>query len=144
MRSKFNVTKWVRLPIDSHPFHSMSISPPIPGIWIFQNLIKSKVKVIAQDHKVDLTSVQLKSLSRTGPKTIIHPVTPDDLIMLHVMALIPYTCLGTHITVPSWVQQHLIAAMSRTCHVLQMFAECTCLQSHRKNVIRVLDISYEN
>ena len=29
---------WVQHPFDSHPFHSMSIGPPIPEIQYFQNL----------------------------------------------------------------------------------------------------------
>ena len=36
---KSQVTKWVWLCIDLHPFCSMLISPPIPGIWLFQNLL---------------------------------------------------------------------------------------------------------
>ena len=38
MSSKFKATKCVWLSIDSHHFHSMSIGPPIPGIWLFQYL----------------------------------------------------------------------------------------------------------
>ena len=36
--SQFKVTMWVKHPIDSHPFCSMSIGPPIPEIQYFQNL----------------------------------------------------------------------------------------------------------
>ena len=35
---EFKVTMWVSHPIDSHPFCSMSIGPPIPEIQHFQNL----------------------------------------------------------------------------------------------------------
>ena len=38
MRSQFKVTMWVKHPINSHPFCSMSIGPPIPEIQHFQNL----------------------------------------------------------------------------------------------------------
>ena len=38
VRSKFKVTKWVRLPIDSHPLRSMSIDPVISDIQLLQNL----------------------------------------------------------------------------------------------------------
>ena len=38
VRSQFKVTMWVQHPIDSHPFCSMSIGPPIPEIQHFQNL----------------------------------------------------------------------------------------------------------
>ena len=38
VRSQFKVTMWVLHPIDSHPFRSMSIGPPIPEIQHFQNL----------------------------------------------------------------------------------------------------------
>ena len=62
MSSKFKVTKWVRLPIDSY-LSSMSIYPPIPGICFFKIwLWKSKVKVIAQGHIVGPPSYWLTSL----------------------------------------------------------------------------------
>ena len=108
VRSKFNVTKWVQLPIDSHPFHSMSTGPPIPGIWLFKIwLWTSKVKVIAQYHKMDPTSYQLTSLGITGPKTISPPSYqgwlnnaacngPDSLHL----PWDPYNC-------SLWVPQHL-------------------------------------
>ena len=38
VRSQFKITMWVKHPIDSHPFRSMSIGPPIPEIQHFQNL----------------------------------------------------------------------------------------------------------
>ena len=38
LRSKLKVTKWVKHPIDSHPFRSTSIGLPIPEIQHFQNL----------------------------------------------------------------------------------------------------------
>ena len=47
MRSKFQATKWVRLLIDSNPFHSRSIGHPIPGIQLFQYL---NLKVQGQGH----------------------------------------------------------------------------------------------
>ena len=45
--------------IKSHPFHSMSIRHPIPGIWICKKIwsSKSKIKVIAQLYR--LTSLLL-------------------------------------------------------------------------------------
>ena len=62
MSSKFKVTKWVRLPIDSY-LSSMSIYPPIPGICFFKIwLWKSKVKVIAEGHIVGPPSYWLTSL----------------------------------------------------------------------------------
>ena len=47
MRSKFKITYWVQHPIDSHPFHSKSFSPPIPEIWLYQNLT---LKIQVQGH----------------------------------------------------------------------------------------------
>ena len=47
MRSQFKVTMWVWHPIDSHPFRSMSIGPPIPEIQHFQNLT---LKIKGQGH----------------------------------------------------------------------------------------------
>ena len=41
------VTTWVQHSIDSHPFHSMSISHPIPEIQLFQNLT---LKIQGQCH----------------------------------------------------------------------------------------------
>ena len=38
VRWTLKVTTWVQHSIDSHPFHSMSISPSIPEIQHFQNL----------------------------------------------------------------------------------------------------------
>ena len=38
VRWTLKVTTWVQHSIDSHPFNSMSISHPIPEIWLFQNL----------------------------------------------------------------------------------------------------------
>ena len=48
LRWKFKVTKWVYHPIDSHPFRSMSIGPPIPEIQHFQNLT---LKIQGQGHE---------------------------------------------------------------------------------------------
>ena len=47
MRSKFRVTIWVQHPIDSHPFHSMSIWHPIAELRLFQNLT---LKINGQGH----------------------------------------------------------------------------------------------
>ena len=47
LRWKFKVTKWVYVPIVSHPFRSMSIDPPIPEIQHFQNLT---LKIQGQGH----------------------------------------------------------------------------------------------
>ena len=47
LRWKFKVTKWVYVPIVSHPFRSMSIDPPIPKIQHFQNLT---LKIQGQGH----------------------------------------------------------------------------------------------
>ena len=59
----FKVTKWVRLPINSDPFHSLSIGYPIPGIHFFKFWPwKYKVKVITQGNIVGPTSYQLTSL----------------------------------------------------------------------------------
>ena len=50
-------------PTDSHPFHSMSIVPPIPRIWFFKVWPwKPKVKVTAQGHIVGQISYRLQSL----------------------------------------------------------------------------------
>ena len=47
VRSQFKVTMWVLHPIDSHPFRSMSMGPPIPDIQHFQNLT---LKIKGQGH----------------------------------------------------------------------------------------------
>ena len=47
VRSQFKVTMWVQHPINSYPFRSMSIGPPIPGIQHFQNLT---LKIKGQGH----------------------------------------------------------------------------------------------
>ena len=47
VRSQFKVTLWVQHPIDSHPFRSMSIGPPILEIQHFQNLT---LKIKGQGH----------------------------------------------------------------------------------------------
>ena len=47
MRPQFKVTMWVQHPIDSHPFRSMSIGPPIPDIQHYQNLT---FKIKGQGH----------------------------------------------------------------------------------------------
>ena len=46
-RSQLKVTKKVYQPIDSYPFRSMSIGPPIPGIQLFQNFT---LKIQGQGH----------------------------------------------------------------------------------------------
>ena len=48
VRSQFKVTMWVLHPIDSHPFRSMSIDYPVPGIQHFQNLT---LKIKGQGHR---------------------------------------------------------------------------------------------
>ena len=68
VRSQFKVTMWVKHPIDSHAFCSISISPPIPETQHFHNLtlkIKGQVmgEVTVQSHNVGLTSYRLTSLS---------------------------------------------------------------------------------
>ena len=47
VRGKLKVTTWVQHPIDSHPFHSMSIGHPIPDIQHFQYLT---LKIQGQGH----------------------------------------------------------------------------------------------
>ena len=47
VRSQFKVTMWVLHSIDSHPFRSMSIGPPILEIQHFQNLT---LKIKGQGH----------------------------------------------------------------------------------------------
>ena len=47
MRSKFKVTTWVQHSVDSHPFGSMLIGPPIPEIQHFQTLT---LKIQGQGH----------------------------------------------------------------------------------------------
>ena len=47
VRSKFKVTTWVQHSVDSHPFGSMSIGPPIPEIQHFQSLT---LKIQGQGH----------------------------------------------------------------------------------------------
>ena len=53
-RSKFKVTKWVRLSIGSHSFRSIAISHPIPGIQFLSTVFiktrpwKPMLKLIAQ------------------------------------------------------------------------------------------------
>ena len=46
-RWTLKVTTWVQHSIDSHPFDSISISHPIPEIWLFQNLT---MKIQGQGH----------------------------------------------------------------------------------------------
>ena len=48
VRGKFKVTILVQQSIDSHPFDSMSIGNPIPGIQHFQNLT---LKIQGQGHR---------------------------------------------------------------------------------------------
>ena len=58
------VTTWVQHSIDWHQCRSMSIGHPIPEIRLFKIWPwKSKVKVIAQGHKVGITPYQFISLS---------------------------------------------------------------------------------
>ena len=47
-RSWLRVTKWLLHPIDSHPFRSMLIGPPVPEIQHFQNLT---LKIQGQGHE---------------------------------------------------------------------------------------------
>ena len=47
VRSHFKVTMWVKHPIDSRPFYSMSIWHPIPELRLFQNLT---LKIKGQGH----------------------------------------------------------------------------------------------
>ena len=47
VRGTLKVTKWVKHPIVSHPFKSMSIGHPIPEIRLFQNLT---LKIQGQGH----------------------------------------------------------------------------------------------
>ena len=47
VRGMLKVTTWVQHSIDSHPFRSMSIGPPIPEIQHFQNLT---LKIQGQGH----------------------------------------------------------------------------------------------
>ena len=47
VRSKFKVTTWVQHSVDSHPFGSMLIGPPIPEIQHFQTLT---LKIQGQGH----------------------------------------------------------------------------------------------
>ena len=47
VRSKLKVTTWVKHSVDSHPFGSMSIGPPIPEIQHFQSLT---LKIQGQGH----------------------------------------------------------------------------------------------
>ena len=61
MRSKYKVTKWVRLHIDSHPFSSRSIAHSTPGIQIFQNLT-FKIQGHRSVHLVGPTSYWLTFL----------------------------------------------------------------------------------
>ena len=47
VRSKFKVTTWVQLSVNSHPFRSMSIGHPISELRLFQNLT---LKIKGQGH----------------------------------------------------------------------------------------------
>ena len=65
-RSHLKVTKKVYHPINSYPFRSMSIGPPIPGIQLFQNLtlkIQGQGHGWGQSHNMGPTFSQLTSLS---------------------------------------------------------------------------------
>ena len=65
MRSKFKVTKWVWLLIDSHPFYSKLISPLIPGMQLFENLT---LKIKGQGHEpmVILHNYRFRQYHRTS------------------------------------------------------------------------------
>ena len=84
VRSQFKVTMWVWHPIDSHPFHSMSIGsnilsnhiPFVPcqsgipflrcnifKIWPWKSRVKVMGEVTVQSHNVGLASYRLTSLS---------------------------------------------------------------------------------
>ena len=70
MTSKFKVTQWVKHPIDSHPFRSMSMGPPILEIRLFQNFtLKIYAQGHIQHHIVGPTSYQptLLSMSMDPP-----------------------------------------------------------------------------
>ena len=70
--SNFKFTSWVQHPIDSHPFRSMSISPPITEMQLFQySLWKSKVKVMSvinegRGHIVSPVSNQFTSFNHAS------------------------------------------------------------------------------
>ena len=66
VRSQFKVTMWVYHPIDSHPFRSMSIDPPILEtqhsifkIWPWKSRVKVMGEVTVEIHNVGLTSYWL-------------------------------------------------------------------------------------
>ena len=80
MSSKFKVTKWVRLPIDSHPF------PPCQSFLLFLGYVffkiwlwKFKVKVTAQGHIVGPPSYRFTSLLFH-----VNPPIPEILIFLNL------------------------------------------------------------
>ena len=58
VRSQFKVAMWVLHNIDSHPFHSMTISPPISEIQHFQNLtlkMKGQSQMICTTTGLDIS-----------------------------------------------------------------------------------------
>ena len=50
VRSKLKVTTWGLHSVDSHPFRSMSVGPPIAELWLFENLT---LKIKGQGHGWD-------------------------------------------------------------------------------------------
>ena len=87
--SKFKLTNWIQHPIDSHPFVSMSIHPLVPMIELIFKISpsKSKVKVIAQDDIVGITSYRM----HCGP-------IGSPLCIQHCIQL---TCLSFQVNRPS-------------------------------------------
>ena len=75
-RSQLKVTKKVYHPIDSYPFRSMSIGPPIPGIQLFQNLT---LKIQGQGHG---WGQSLKSQHGSCIQSTHIPLVPCQLALL--------------------------------------------------------------
>ena len=127
MRSKFKVTKWVPLPIYSHPFHSMPIShPTTPGIQLLQNLT---LKMQYQGHIVGSTSCRLVSL-------LFH-VQAEISLHQCIKKTTSYTPqFITHLFKQVWLQNCRLRTVTKTTFsVMLTFNKCrTILQDESANM----------
>ena len=102
VRSQFKVTMLVYHPIDSHPFRSMSINPPILEIQHFQNLT---LKIKGQGHRWDHSwnsqcgsNILLTHLFRSmsiGPSILDTAFSKFDLEKSRVKVKWPWCCTTT-------------------------------------------------
>ena len=87
VRSMLKVTTWVQHSVDSHPFRSMSISPPIPEIQHFQNLTfktqgQSQMTMMLHNYRSSQRQITLNNINPSSGFRDIGsaksgPVLPD-------------------------------------------------------------------